>query len=568
METANNTSYKKRYYSHSPKIKVIKSFKNDDFGYEPKKNNKPFHQINLLTSHNIKNSSNISNSTTNYYINNTNNICNNKSIFQSLNYVKFPSKDINKTSSNNQKCLMKSKNQKFFISKEGLFKMPNVNSINQSLYGLTNINSQSKKKQNSCNNNNNKCNNNNLSHNNINITSNNNTTTNLNNLGGISSINSNNNTKINYSNILLNSNINYLNFTGRGKIKTFSPQINKITNLKYCGEYCLSSHLSKKEHSKIKIDNNNNTTTATSTNNKQFFSSSNEDSSNINLNMNSTKTKRTSHHFKGHSFGVLNQKINESLKQPFNLNNHHLRTTTEINGNQNLNPTKNYASNSKKRGNSKPNTNCISSNTKTLQLKEKYKSTIKNRDNINTHPTAHGTLAGYRLNTEENVVPKTNKNIDNNIIINFNILKPNIILDHHQKVSSRKNKINSKLIQASSHNKSNNNMNNINNYINNSNNMNMNHLTTEASCGYGNSNFISGKVNNNTQFCSISKIKNNYRNFDANKEKKSKEITQIIKSIKQEIQTQKGIRYHQNGVSSNKKKWNNNEFHSQGNKNK
>ena len=94
------------------------------------------------------------------------------------------------------------------------------------------------------------------------------------------------------------------------------------------------------------------------------------------------------------------------------------------------------------------------------------------------------------------------KDNDNNIIINLNILKPNIFLD--QQKSSKKAKIN----------KTNNNV-----------------VSSRMERPMTESNYCSTMRNNNF-YNSVNKNKyKNYKNIDTNPIKKSKEINKIFKSI-------------------------------------
>ena len=123
-------------------------------------------------------------------------------------------------------------------------------------------------------------------------------------------------------------------------------------------------------------------------------------------------------------------------------------------------------------------------------------------------------------------------NIDNNIIINFNILKPNIILDH-QRASSRKTKTNKFGLNS--------NTTHSNNF-----------MPSKVERPITESNFCSTVRNNFFNRSNKNKNYNNYKNIDLKQIKKSKEINQIIKSI-QEV---KKVQGNMNNINNNKKRMN------------
>ena len=162
----------------------------------------------------------------------------------------------------------------------------------------------------------------------------------------------------------------------------------------------------------------------------------------------------------------------ENVK-PVLINSHHIRTNTEIlNNNKIKNPTKNKVN---------------------LSTKKQVKVNSKMKKNEYHNLISHNQLK-YMNNID-------NDN-DNNIIINLNILKPNIFLD--QQKSSKKAKIN----------KTSNNV-----------------VSSRMERPMTESNYCSTMRNNNF-YNSVNKNKyKNYKNIDTNQIKKSKEINKIIKSI-------------------------------------
>ena len=120
----------------------------------------------------------------------------------------------------------------------------------------------------------------------------------------------------------------------------------------------------------------------------------------------------------------------------------------------------------------------------------------------------------FNKNEVHGVFPRKIWQNDNqdNIIINFNILKPNIILDN-QRTSSRKIKKANIFMSSNQH------RNNIN-----SPNIKVEHPITE-------SNHANAKT---VLFSKMNKGKN-YKNFDVNKIQKNKEMGKLIKTLKQEM---------------------------------
>ena len=174
--------------------------------------------------------------------------------------------------------------------------------------------------------------------------------------------------------------------------------------------------------------------------------------------------------------------FNDNTK-PILINTSCVRKNTEVNNNRNR---KNLSTNRK-----------INSNNNKIRLNSKNNSRSKNK-NKNKKSLSHKMNHVYNKD-----------NIDNNIIINFNILKPNIILDH-QKSSSRKLKTNKYVInnKALHHNI-------FTNKIDRP-------ITESNFCSTVRSNFFN-KSNKNRQ--------NYFKNIDMKQLKKNKEINQIIRSI-------------------------------------
>ena len=143
------------------------------------------------------------------------------------------------------------------------------------------------------------------------------------------------------------------------------------------------------------------------------------------------------------------------------------------------------------------------SNNKRLNNNNKIKMTNSNKNSKSKNKNKKQSLS-YKMNHIYN-----KDNIDNNIIINFNILKPNIILDH-QKSSSRKIKANK--------------------YAINSKGMHHNIITNKIDRPITESNFCSTMRSNFFNKSSKNR-QNNYKNLDMKNIKKNKEINQIIRSI-------------------------------------
>ena len=293
--------------------------------------------------------------------------------------------------------------------------------------------------------------------------------------------NNNNNASKKYSKSIKNNvNNNNLNIFNKKNGKTISSvktnleqeltknAMNKLLNLRSF-EYCLSSNGSKRKHPIIESNKNNK-------------------NNNINTNFPSDKyiksknarniiSKKSISKQMGGNIQLWSQN-NDSCK-PI-INNKNFITNTEINTNKIISIGKN-------KFNLNPN--------KKLKLKTKNK-----RSNFHN-------LLTNNLNYIKN---KDIQDKDNNIIINLNILKPNIILDRQK---SSKKPIN---------NKSGFNGNSISiNYNNNLNNMKVERPRTESN--------LSSTVRNNFYVANRGKNKN-YNNFDAFQIRKSGEI-KIYKSI-------------------------------------
>ena len=143
------------------------------------------------------------------------------------------------------------------------------------------------------------------------------------------------------------------------------------------------------------------------------------------------------------------------------------------------------------------------SNNRRMNNNNKIKATNSNKNSKSKNKNKKQSLS-YKMNHIYN-----KDNIDNNIIINFNILKPNIILDH-QKSSSRKIKANK--------------------YAMNSKGMHHNIIMNKIDRPITESNFCS-TVRSNFFNKSSKNRQNNFKNLDMKNIKKNKEINQIIRSI-------------------------------------
>ena len=293
--------------------------------------------------------------------------------------------------------------------------------------------------------------------------------------------------KKNNKNIINNvnsiNNENYFRTNNNKKIKNnednklFKNSVNNALNIKSF-EYCLSSNTSKKKHlvvdKKPNNDNINNNYLPTN------FITNRNSKNNI--------SKKSFGNLKGNNY--INNIFSENSK-PILINTSHIRKNTETIKN-------------------KKNKNSISKNSNRLSNNSKS----KNRKN---------NLLSHKINNLYN-----KDNLDNNIIINFNILKPNIILDH-QRTSSRKTKNNK--FGLTTH---------TNNF-----------MSTKVDRPITESNFCTTVRNN--FFNKSNKYKNcrssNYKNIDLKQIKKSKEINKIIKSIQE-------VKKFQGNVSNNRKRIN------------
>lgn len=296
--------------------------------------------------------------------------------------------------------------------------------------------------------------------------------------------NKNNNNNIGnkkYSKSIKNSvNNNNLNIFNKKNGKTISSvktnlekeltknTMNKLLNLRSF-ENGLSSNGSKRKHQ----------ITESNKNNKNNNNISNFPSENYIKNKNARNiiSKRSGSKQNGGNIQLSSQYFDSCT--PF-INNKNFITNTEINNNKIISMGKNKI-------NLNPN--------KKLKLKSK-----------NKRSHFHNLLTN-NLNYIKN---KDIQDKDNNIIINLNILKPNIILDRQKsskKPINNKNGFNGNSISI--------------NYNNNLNNMKAERPRTESN--------LSSKVRNNFYVANRSKNKN-YKNFDAFQIRKSGEI-KIFKSI-------------------------------------
>ena len=296
-----------------------------------------------------------------------------------------------------------------------------------------------------------------------------------------------------YNNVNSINNDNY--FRSNNNIKTKNNEekkllknsVNNVLNIKSF-EYCLSSNTSKKKH--IKVDKK--------TNNDMNIIKSNILTNNFNLNKNSKNnvSKKSFSNLKGNNY--INNIFSNNSK-PILINSSHIRKKTETIRNK-----INKNTNNKIKTNSNKNSKSKSKNIKKNNLLSHKMNNIYNKDNI-----------------------------DNNIIINFNILKPNIILDH-QRASSRKTKTNKFGLNS--------NITHSNNFI-----------SSKVERPITESNFCSTVRNNFFNRSSKNKYYNsNYKNIDLKQIKKSKEINQIIKSIQEVKKVQGNI----TNINNNKKRIN------------
>ena len=249
-------------------------------------------------------------------------------------------------------------------------------------------------------------------------------------------------------------------------------------------KYSLNNALNFKSFEYYLINNNskrNNNAPSEKKINNDF--NRNKESTEINNNIynnntNNNITKKSLGNLKGTPY--LENLLTETAK-PILINTSCMRKNTEVNTNRkkkNLSTNRRINNNNKVRINSNKNSKPKNKNKK-LSLSHKMNN-IYNKDNI-----------------------------DNNIIINFNILKPNIILDH-QKSSSRKIKANK--------------------YALNSKGMHHNIFTNKIDRPITESNFCS-TVRSNFFNKNGKNRQNNYKNIDMKHLKKNKEINQIIRSI-------------------------------------
>ncbi len=271
--------------------------------------------------------------------------------------------------------------------------------------------------------------------------------------------------------------------------KLLKNSVNNALNIKSF-EYCLSSNTSKKKH--LVVDKK--------LNNDINIKKNNILTNNFNINKNNKNniSKKSFSNLKGNNY--INNIFSDNSK-PILINTSHIRKKTETIRNK-KSKNINNKSNTKIKNNSNKNSKSKSKNKKNNLLPHKI-SNIYNKDNI-----------------------------DNNIIINFNILKPNIILDH-QRASSRKTKTNKFGLNS--------NTTHSNNF-----------MPSKVERPITESNFCSTVRNNFFNRSNKNKNYNNYKNIDLKQIKKSKEINQIIKSI-QEV---KKVQGNMNNINNNKKRMN------------
>ena len=302
-----------------------------------------------------------------------------------------------------------------------------------------------------------------------------------NNINSINSIpNKKNSKSINNgitNNINIFNNKNYVKTINSVKTNTekeSKKSVNKLLNLRSF-EYCLTSNVSKKKNPIIetKIIGNNNI------HNNNF---------NKNKNPKNQVSKKSFNSLKVNTY-IPNGNLDNS--KPVLIKNKHMRTNTEINN------------------------KIINNGKHKINL-----STNKNKLNTKVKKNDFHNLVSHKLNYINN-----KDNLDNNIIINFNILKSNIFFE--QQKPQKKARANKLILNANS--------------------LHNNLITPKVDRPVTESNFCSSVRNN--FFNGINKSKNkNYKNIDTNQIKKSKEINQIIKSIQEMQKVQVGTN------NNNKKK--------------
>ena len=285
------------------------------------------------------------------------------------------------------------------------------------------------------------------------------------------------------NNINVYNNDNYFRINGNMKHgnneekKLFKNSMNKALNIKSF-EYCLSTNGSKKKHPLIDKKGEN------------FFKTNNLYGNNFNINKNSKNriSKKSFSKLKGSNY--LNNIYSDNSK-PILISTSKIRKSTET-------------------------------------LKNKKYMNLNNKSNIKISKNSKSKNKSIKNNTHNLLPHKLNSikdNIDNNIIINFNILKPNIILDQ-QRTTSRKTKMNKMINSNQMHN-------------------------TKVERPITESNFCSTVRNN--LFNRSNKNKGNcYKNIDTKQIKKSKEINQIIKSIHEMNKTKGNF----NNTQNNRKRLN------------
>ena len=302
--------------------------------------------------------------------------------------------------------------------------------------------------------------------------------------------NKNNINSINNDNYFRNN--NNINTKNNGDKKLFKNSVNNALNIKSF-EYCLSSNTSKKKHLIVEKKLSNNDTNAKKNNNILL------NNFNISKNQKNNISKKSFSNLKGNNY--VNNIFSDNSK-PILINSSHIRKNTETIKNK-KNKSLNYKNNNK----------------------------LKNNSNKNSKSKSKSKKSNLLLHKSHNIYNKDN--IDNNIIINFNILKPNIILDH-QRTSSRKTKINKFGLTS-----------NITQHNNIMPSRFERPITESNFCSTVRNNFFN-RSNKNKNF------NNNYKNIDLKQIKQSKELNQIIKSIQEVKKIQGNIK----NINNNKKRMN------------
>jgi hypothetical protein len=316
------------------------------------------------------------------------------------------------------------------------------------------------------------------------------------------------------SNIFLKNNNNNIHYNYNDKNKSFKPNKKFIQYKENKNKYITNLNTFNNENY-FRINNN----IKTKNNDEKKFV---KYSLNNALNFKSFEYYLINNTSKRNNNAPPEKKINNDI----NINKESTEITSNIYNNTNNNITKKSLGNLKGSPylenllteTTKPiliNTSCIRKNTEAnTNRKTKNLSTNRRVNNNKVRIISNKNSKSKNRNKKHSLSHKMNHiynkdNIDNNIIINFNILKPNIILDH-QKSSSRKLKTNK--------------------YALNPKGMHHNIFTNKIDRPITESNFCS-TVRSNFFNKSNKNKQNTFKNVDIKHLKKNKEINQIIRSI-------------------------------------